>query len=151
MVALGEAAARVREQVNEHIAGNEEVQTVVHALERQYDTFVAAQEQQSSLLAGEADLPSGDEIGAEFEKFLAEQAGNDDFGSAGDSIEATTDENVTGGAHNSTLCAFRNPSVTWLLFRTHPSDSLKLCVIFVDGSTTGADSQRGHTPSQEAT
>ena len=29
------------------------------------------------------------------------------------SIEAATDENVTGGAHNSTLCAFRNPSVTW--------------------------------------
>lgn len=84
LAALGEASARVREQINEHIAGNEEVQTVVHALERQYDTFVAAQEQQSSLLAGEADLPSGDEIGAEFERFLAEQAENDDPGNAGD-------------------------------------------------------------------
>lgn len=74
LAALGEAAARVREQVDAQITGNDEVQSVVHALERQYDTFVAAQERQSTLLAGEADLPSGDELGAEFEKFLAEQA-----------------------------------------------------------------------------
>lgn len=74
LAALGEAAARVREQVDEHIAGNEEVQTVVHALERQYDAYVTAQEQQSTLLASEEDLPSGDELGAEFERFLAEQA-----------------------------------------------------------------------------
>jgi hypothetical protein len=72
---LGEAAARVREQVNAHIQGNEEVETVVAALERQYDSFVMAQEQQSTLLAREADLPSGDELGAEFERFLAEQGG----------------------------------------------------------------------------
>ncbi|MET8796533.1 PAC2 family protein [Nocardia sp. NPDC004568] len=75
LAALGEAAARVREQVNEHIAGNAEVETVVHALERQYDTFVSAQERQSSLLVGEGELPSGDELGAEFERFLAEQGG----------------------------------------------------------------------------
>lgn len=78
LAALGEAAARVREQVNAHIAGNEEVETVVAALERQYDSFVMAQEQQSTLLAREADLPSGDELGAEFEKFLAEQGGYDE-------------------------------------------------------------------------
>nr|WP_296770214.1 PAC2 family protein [Rhodococcus sp. (in: high G+C Gram-positive bacteria)] len=77
LVALGQAAARVREQVDEHITGNEEVQSVVHALERQYDTYVAAQEQQSTLLAGDESLPSGDELGAEFEKFLAEQGGFD--------------------------------------------------------------------------
>lgn len=75
--ALGEAAARVREQIDEHIAGNEEVETVVHALERQYDAFVTAQEQKSTLLAREEDLPSGDELGAEFERFLAEQARDD--------------------------------------------------------------------------
>ncbi|MCX4094879.1 proteasome assembly chaperone family protein [Nocardia sp. alder85J] len=75
LAALTEAGARVREQVNEHIAGNAEVETVVHALERQYDSFVTAQERQSSLLAGDADLPTGEEIGAEFERFLAEQSG----------------------------------------------------------------------------
>lgn len=75
LAALGDAAARVREQVNEHIAGNTEVEAVVSALERQYDTFVSAQEQQSTLLASDDQLPSGDELGAEFEKFLAEQGG----------------------------------------------------------------------------
>lgn len=78
LAALGEAAARVREQVNEHIAGNVEVETVVHALERQYDSFVTAQERQSSLLVGDGELPSGDELGAEFERFLAEQSRNKD-------------------------------------------------------------------------
>jgi len=77
LAALGESAARVLEQVNEHIAGNPEVETVVQALERQYDSFVTAQERQSSLLAAEQDLPSGEELGAEFERFLAEQAGYD--------------------------------------------------------------------------
>ena len=44
-------------------------------LERQYDAFVAAQENRS-LLARDEDLPSGDELGAEFERFLAQQAGD---------------------------------------------------------------------------
>lgn len=70
--ALGEAAARVREQVDEHIEGNEEVLSVVQALERQYDSYVAAQEQQSTPLPTDESLPSGDELGAEFERFLAE-------------------------------------------------------------------------------
>ena len=77
LAALGEAAARVREQVNEHIEGNAEVEAVVKALERQYDTFVEAQEQQSTRLAPDGELPSGDELGAEFERFLAEQGGYD--------------------------------------------------------------------------
>ncbi|MEV6768568.1 PAC2 family protein [Nocardia sp. NPDC051030] len=79
LAALTEAAARTREQVNEHIAGNSEVETVVQALERQYDSFVTAQERQSSLLASENELPTGDELGAEFERFLAEQAGLGDI------------------------------------------------------------------------
>jgi predicted ATP-grasp superfamily ATP-dependent carboligase len=77
LAALGEAAARVREQVSEHIAGNSEIEMVVQALERQYDSFVTAQERQSSLLAGDMDLPTGEELGAEFERFLAEQSGLD--------------------------------------------------------------------------
>lgn len=77
LAALGEAAARVKEQIDQHISGNEDVQSVVQALERQYDTFIAAQEQQSTLLASEENLPSGDELGAEFERFLAEQSWKD--------------------------------------------------------------------------
>ncbi|MFD6860602.1 proteasome assembly chaperone family protein [Rhodococcus sp. NPDC060086] len=78
--ALGEAAARVREQVDEHIEGNEEVLSVVNALERQYDSYVAAQEQQSTPLPTDESLPSGDELGAEFERFLAEYERRDDGG-----------------------------------------------------------------------
>lgn len=90
LVALGQAAARVKEQVDEHITGNEEVQSVVHALERQYDTYVAAREQQSTLLAKDQTLPSGDELGAEFEKFLAEQGGFDPNPDAGN--DTSTDD-----------------------------------------------------------
>ncbi|WP_200174402.1 proteasome assembly chaperone family protein [Tomitella cavernea] len=72
---LGTAAARVREQIDGQVQGNEEVAGVVKALENQYDAYVTAEERRSSLLAEEGDLPSGDELGAEFERFLAEQLG----------------------------------------------------------------------------
>ncbi|NMK70798.1 PAC2 family protein, partial [Staphylococcus capitis] len=68
-----EAAAKVRNQINEQVEGSEEVAQVVQALERQYDAFVAAQENRS-LLARDEELPSGDELAGEFERFLAEQA-----------------------------------------------------------------------------
>ncbi|EOM78229.1 PAC2 family protein [Rhodococcus rhodnii] len=83
LVALGHAAARVREEIDEHVTGNEEVEAVVTALEAQYDAFVTAQERGADLLAQDGELPSGDEIGAEFERFLAEQAGDDGSGPAG--------------------------------------------------------------------
>ncbi|MGB7364567.1 MAG: PAC2 family protein [Rhodococcus sp. (in: high G+C Gram-positive bacteria)] len=88
--ALTESAARVREQVDQHVEGNPEVQSVVNALERQYDTFVTAQEQQSTLLAADEELPSGDELGAEFEKFLAEQTDFvEDEGKSGEGTEGS--------------------------------------------------------------
>ncbi len=71
--ALGEAAAEVHTKINEQVEASAEVAQVVTALERQYDAFVAAQENRS-LLARDDELPSGDELGAEFERFLAQQA-----------------------------------------------------------------------------
>ncbi|MGE2836706.1 proteasome assembly chaperone family protein [Mycobacterium sp. SMC-4] len=71
---LAQAAAELYEKINEQVAASPEVAQVVDALERQYDAFVAAQENRS-LLARDEDLPSGDELGAEFERFLAQQAG----------------------------------------------------------------------------
>ena len=59
-------------KINEQVEASTEVAQVVEALERQYDAFIAAQENQS-LLARDEDLPSGDELGAEFERFLAQQ------------------------------------------------------------------------------
>ncbi len=73
MQALSEAAAVVRGKIDEQVEASEEVAGVVSALERQYDAFVAAQENRS-LLARDEDLPSGEELGAEFERFLAQQA-----------------------------------------------------------------------------
>ena len=77
--ALDAAGAEVQAKVNEQVEGSSEVAQVVTALERQYDAFVAAQENRS-LLANDEDLPSGDELGAEFERFLRQQAdkGKDD-------------------------------------------------------------------------
>ncbi len=71
---LSRAAAEVADKINEQVAASAEVAQVVEALERQYDAFVAAQENRS-LLARDEDLPSGEELGAEFERFLAQQAG----------------------------------------------------------------------------
>ncbi|SRX95751.1 hypothetical protein [Mycobacterium leprae TN] [Mycobacterium shimoidei] len=71
--ALAEAAAEIRTRIDEQVEASSEVAQVVAALERQYDAFVAAQESRS-LLTRDEDLPSGDELGAEFERFLAQQA-----------------------------------------------------------------------------
>lgn len=64
------AAETTRVSIDEQIAGSEEVSAVVTGLEEQYDAFVAGQGR--SLLA-ESELPSADELGAELERFLAEQ------------------------------------------------------------------------------
>jgi len=71
--ALHEAGTAVRRKIEDQVQGSQEVTEVVEALERQYDAFVSAQENRS-LLARDEDLPSGDELGAEFERFLAQHA-----------------------------------------------------------------------------
>ncbi len=80
LAALGQAATEIRTKIDEQVEASPEVVQVVEALEQQYDAFVAAQ-QNRSLLANDEDLPSGDELGAEFERFLAQEArkkSNDD-------------------------------------------------------------------------
>lgn len=66
------AEAEDREaEIARYLSANEEVAEVVAALERQYDAFERAEESGSSLLAQEQRLPTGEEIGKEFERFLA--------------------------------------------------------------------------------
>ncbi|OBH92731.1 proteasome assembly chaperone family protein [Mycobacterium scrofulaceum] len=81
LTALTEAAAVIRTKIDEQVEASAEVAQVVTALERQYDAFIDAQENRS-LLTHDEDLPSGDELGAEFERFLAQEAekkrGDDD-------------------------------------------------------------------------
>ena len=73
---LTEAAARVREQIDAQVTASEEVTAVVQALERQYDAYVGSQER-TSLLAANGELPTGDELGAELERFLAQRTDRD--------------------------------------------------------------------------
>ncbi len=80
VTALDAAAEKVRQQIDTEVEGNTEIENVVSALESQYDSFTEAQQQRASLLAAEESLPSGDELGAELERFLAEQTQSDDSG-----------------------------------------------------------------------
>ncbi|GCD19683.1 proteasome assembly chaperone family protein [Cellulomonas algicola] len=76
VAALTEAAKDAEREIERQVAGSEEVSTVVRALEEQYDAF-ARSIGRTSLLAGTTDLPTAEELGAEFERFLAEQGGDD--------------------------------------------------------------------------
>ena len=70
--ALEAAAATTRTAIDEQVADAPEVAAVVQALENQYDAFVSGRG--ASLLVDESSLPSADELGAELERFLAEQS-----------------------------------------------------------------------------
>jgi hypothetical protein len=69
---LVEAAEEIRVAIDSQMGGSEEILGVVHALERQYDAYAGAEARGSLLAAEAAELPSGEEIGAELEAFLAE-------------------------------------------------------------------------------
>ena len=69
---LAAAAMRTREQVATELADNDEVRTLVGALERQYDTFMEGRTRPSLLATGMGEVPSADEIAADVEAFLRE-------------------------------------------------------------------------------
>lgn len=73
---LRTAALRTQEQIESQIAeGDEELVALVRGLEHQYDA-VAGAETRGNLVAEPVDLPSADELGAEFERFLADREGD---------------------------------------------------------------------------
>jgi predicted ATP-grasp superfamily ATP-dependent carboligase len=81
--ALRTAARETDEEIARQVAGSEEIMEVVQALERQYDAFAEGAAQEGSLLAdGSQPMPTAEELGAEFERFLAEQQGRADSGDA---------------------------------------------------------------------
>ncbi|TIC83874.1 PAC2 family protein [Nocardioides sp. GY 10113] len=65
-------------EIARYLASNEEVAGVVAALEQQYDTFARAEEEGSSLLAADEPLPTGEDLGRQFEQFLAGLEGPDE-------------------------------------------------------------------------
>ena len=71
LTALREEAAERDAEITSYLESNTEVAEVVHALERQYDAFARAEETGSNLLAPNQPLPTGEELGREFERFLA--------------------------------------------------------------------------------
>nr|WP_202534574.1 PAC2 family protein [Streptomyces sp. SID4923] len=74
--ALRTEAHRTQTEIDRQIGqGDEELVSLVEGLEHQYDA-VAGAETRGNLVAEPADLPSADEIGLEFEKFLAEREGD---------------------------------------------------------------------------
>lgn len=73
---LQDAARTTREAVDEQVAASSEVAAVVTALEQQYDAYLGARGR-SDLLSGAGGFPTADELGAELERFLAEQARGD--------------------------------------------------------------------------
>ncbi|HXW87821.1 MAG TPA: PAC2 family protein [Streptosporangiaceae bacterium] len=68
--ALREAAHRTNLEIARQVEGSAEVAEVVQALEQQYDAFTADRE---NLLSSDEQVPTAEELGAEFERFLAEQ------------------------------------------------------------------------------
>jgi len=70
---LEAAATETTAEIDEQVAASPEIGAVVHALEQQYDAY-AGSVARPSLLS--ADIPTADELGAEFERFLAQQDGD---------------------------------------------------------------------------
>ncbi len=67
------AAERVRTDIEAQVSQSTDVAAVVQALENQYDAFVAERGRDDLLDHGGRRLPTADELGAELERFLAQQ------------------------------------------------------------------------------
>jgi predicted ATP-grasp superfamily ATP-dependent carboligase len=72
MEALHEAARRTTLEIEEQIQASAELSTAITGLEQQYDAFAAGAEREN-LIAESTPMPTGDELAAQFERFLAER------------------------------------------------------------------------------
>ena len=74
--ALRTDAYRTQLEIERQIReGDEDLVSLVQGLEHQYDAAAGAATR-GNMLAEPTDIPSADEIGLEFEKFLAEREGD---------------------------------------------------------------------------
>lgn len=75
--ALRSAAALTQEEIERELGeGDAELVAVVHGLEQQYDAMAGA-DTRGSLMAEPTELPSAEELGEVFERFLAEREDTD--------------------------------------------------------------------------
>ncbi|MEH1166157.1 PAC2 family protein [Micromonospora sp. CPCC 205539] len=70
---LRSAAEVVRVEIDRQVAQTEDAAALVQALEEQYDAFARGRGEKSLLAPEVGPLPTADELGAELERFLAEQ------------------------------------------------------------------------------
>ena len=70
---LRQASETVRADIDQQIAQTAEAAELVRALEEQYDAFTRGRQRGANLLADSGPLPTAEELGAELERFLAEQ------------------------------------------------------------------------------
>ncbi len=72
MDALRDAARRTTTEIEEQIRASAELSTAISGLEQQYDAFAGGAEREN-LMAETTPMPTGDELAAQFERFLAER------------------------------------------------------------------------------
>jgi predicted ATP-grasp superfamily ATP-dependent carboligase len=72
-------AELIRADIDHQVAQSEEANALVHALEQQYDAFVRGREG-TNLLSSVGPLPTAEELGAELERYLAEQGNSGEAG-----------------------------------------------------------------------
>ncbi|RIV39616.1 proteasome assembly chaperone family protein [Micromonospora radicis] len=70
---LHSAAEVVRVEIDRQVAQNDEASALVQALEEQYDAYARGKGERNLLAAESGPLPTAEELGAELERFLAEQ------------------------------------------------------------------------------
>ncbi|MBE1585979.1 proteasome assembly chaperone family protein [Nonomuraea angiospora] len=70
--ALRDAARRTTTEIEDQIQASTELSTAIKGLEQQYDAFAGGAEREN-LMAETTPMPTGDELAAQFERFLAER------------------------------------------------------------------------------
>ena len=75
-----EAAEITETEITSYLESHQEISEVVNGLEQQYDAFRESESAGSSLLAEDQPMPTGEEIGRQFEQFLAGLDQRDDDG-----------------------------------------------------------------------
>jgi hypothetical protein len=69
---LRAAAETTTAEIQEQIQASEELSTAIKGLEQQYDAFTAGSRREN-LMAENVPMPTGEELAAQFERFLAER------------------------------------------------------------------------------
>ncbi|WP_285775828.1 PAC2 family protein [Microtetraspora sp. NBRC 13810] len=69
---LREAADKTTAEIEEQIQASAELSSAIKGLEQQYDAFATGSEREN-LIAEATPMPTGDELAAQFERFLAER------------------------------------------------------------------------------